>query len=175
MPSADEENENEADEENSSDGISKLDLNFVVGDVTKPIAGKLKKNDESEKLAIIVHCVDNSGKWGTGGLFTAIAHRFPEVPEQYETSAKCRDLRLGDAHLIQERKENKVKIILAVAQSSTKYREVQLGAFDTALKRIAAYAAQQGATVHFPRIGYGKKKFLKNKRFSSNFSQVLSK
>ena len=68
----DEEKEKEDDDDGKSSTLDLLDdedndnkyINYVKGDVTMP---KYANN----KNAIIVHCVDNSGNWGRGGLFDA--------------------------------------------------------------------------------------------------------
>lgn len=45
-------------------------------------------------------CVDNSGKWGHGGMFDALAKLSPGIDSAYEGAAKFGDLHLGDLHLI---------------------------------------------------------------------------
>ncbi|GAA6082874.1 chromodomain-helicase-DNA-binding protein 1-like isoform X1 [Tachysurus ichikawai] len=98
LPSADSEGEDEdeddydEEEDNSSVTLADLDIQFVSGDVTHPQA-------ESED-AIIVHCVDDSGKWGNGGLFTALLRRSLEVKNQYEMAGRMFDLDIGDVLLI---------------------------------------------------------------------------
>ncbi|KAL6531390.1 hypothetical protein OROMI_027753 [Orobanche minor] len=43
-------------------------------------------------------CVDNSGNWGRGGLFDAVARLSPNA---YERPSEFGDLHLGDLHLVQ--------------------------------------------------------------------------
>lgn len=45
-------------------------------------------------------CVDNSGKWGHGGMFNALANLSPAIADAYERAAEFGDLHLGDLHLI---------------------------------------------------------------------------
>ena len=44
--------------------------------------------------------VDDSGTWGNGGMFNAIARLSPEVPEAYEAAREAGDLQLADLHLV---------------------------------------------------------------------------
>lgn len=45
--------------------------------------------------------MDDSGSWGRGGFFWAIAKISPAPQKNYETAAEMGDLHLGDAHLVQ--------------------------------------------------------------------------
>ncbi len=45
-------------------------------------------------------CVDDSGRWGRGGLFSAISARSTVPQTAYEEAGHMRDLSLGDAHLV---------------------------------------------------------------------------
>lgn len=44
--------------------------------------------------------VDNSGRWGRGGVFSALSARSPRPEQQYEMAHEMNDLHLGDVHLI---------------------------------------------------------------------------
>ena len=44
--------------------------------------------------------VDDSGTWGSGGMFNAIARLSPKVPEAYEAACEAGDLQLADLHLV---------------------------------------------------------------------------
>lgn len=44
--------------------------------------------------------IDDSGRWGKGGLFDALSARSTQPQMSYEQAGKMRDLTLGDAHLI---------------------------------------------------------------------------
>lgn len=46
-------------------------------------------------------CVDNSGNWGHGGMFDALARLSAAVPDAYERASEFGDLHLGDLHLIE--------------------------------------------------------------------------
>jgi len=43
---------------------------------------------------------DDSGRWGKGGLFSAISARSTCPQAAYEEAGRVRDLSLGDAHLV---------------------------------------------------------------------------
>lgn len=46
-------------------------------------------------------CVDDSGNWGRGGLFNALAKLSDSVPKAYERASEFDDLHLGDLHLLE--------------------------------------------------------------------------
>lgn len=45
-------------------------------------------------------CVDNSGNWGRGGMFDALANLSGNIADAYRQAFECGDLHLGDLHLI---------------------------------------------------------------------------
>ena len=57
------------------------DLSFCINDLSTMIA-------------------DDSGRWGTGGLFSALSTRSLKPEEQYKLASKMKDLTLGDTHLV---------------------------------------------------------------------------
>ncbi|XP_047231772.1 chromodomain-helicase-DNA-binding protein 1-like isoform X2 [Girardinichthys multiradiatus] len=90
----DSEEEGEDEEDDSSvcsTHSNSTDIHYVLGDVTHPHTAR---GD-----AIIVHCVDDSGRWGRGGLFTALEMRSDEPRKQYELAGKMKDLELGNVFL----------------------------------------------------------------------------
>lgn len=48
----------------------------------------------------MVRFADNSGTWGSGGMFNAVARLSSKVPETYEAAHEANDLHLSDLHLI---------------------------------------------------------------------------
>ncbi|KAL6550339.1 hypothetical protein OROMI_020827 [Orobanche minor] len=75
-------------------------------------------------------CVDNSGNWGRGGLFDAVARLSPNA---YERPSEFGDLHLGDLHLVQINEDNGDSsthpnapqwVALAVVQSYNHRRKV---------------------------------------------------
>ncbi|XP_071964238.1 chromodomain-helicase-DNA-binding protein 1-like [Antedon mediterranea] len=149
VPSEDEEDEDELDDQDDTP------LGYVGGDVTHPV-------NTNGKDALIVHCVDDSGSWGSGGLFSAIDARSPTPADRYELAGEMKDLNLGDAHLmklddIKSQKDTKDWLILVVAQHRDKYNNlsgIKLSALETALQKIYVIAKKKKASVYLPRIGY---------------------
>eukprot|EP00071_Canis_lupus_P027062 XP_022260619.1 chromodomain-helicase-DNA-binding protein 1-like isoform X5 [Canis lupus familiaris] len=88
LPSEESEPEDLEDQEDESS--AQLDyedpdstaIKYVRGDVTHPQAGA--------EDAVIVHCVDDSGRWGRGGLFTALETRSAEPRRIYELAGKMK-------------------------------------------------------------------------------------
>lgn len=158
---SDEEDEEEEDE---SDSISSTDsesnaIHYVLGDVTHPHAAK--------EDAVIVHCVDDSGRWGRGGLFTALEVRSDEPKKQYELAGKMKDLELGNVLLFpiddkQSRMDGQDQLALIVAQQRDKANNLSgilLTALEEGLKKIYTAAKRSKASVHLPRIGHSTKGF----------------
>ncbi|XP_008405813.1 chromodomain-helicase-DNA-binding protein 1-like [Poecilia reticulata] len=157
-----EEDEEEEEEDNSSvcstDSTS-TDIRYVLGDVTHPHTAR---GD-----AIIVHCVDDSGRWGRGGLFTALEVRSDEPRKHYELAGKMKDLELGNVLLFpiddkQSRLDGRDQLALTVAQKRDKANNLSgilLSALDEGLKKIYSAAKKNNASVHLPRIGHSTKGF----------------
>ena len=49
---------------------------------------------------VLLLSVDNSGRWGRGGVFSALSARSPRPEQQYEMAHQMKDLHLGDVHLV---------------------------------------------------------------------------
>ncbi|XP_051561906.1 chromodomain-helicase-DNA-binding protein 1-like [Myxocyprinus asiaticus] len=134
-------------------------IRYVLGDVTHPQADR--------EDAIIVHCVDDSGHWGRGGLFTALEIRSDEPRKQYELAGDMKDLELGNVLLFpiddkQSRLSGRDYLALIVAQQRDKANilsGIRLTALDEGLKKIFRDAKQKKASVHLPRIGHSTKGF----------------
>ncbi|GFR78435.1 chromodomain-helicase-DNA-binding protein 1-like [Elysia marginata] len=142
-------------EEGTSGRKKKLAIRYVMGDVTHPLDANTADN-------IIVHCADNSGTWGQGGLFSAISARSSKAEEQYEFAGRMKDLSLGDCHLIpvddiESREDGREFLALIVAQErdkrSNKLSGIKLSALETGLKKVCKVAQEKQASVHLPRIG----------------------
>uniref|UniRef100_A0A3P8TMP7 Chromodomain helicase DNA binding protein 1-like n=1 Tax=Amphiprion percula TaxID=161767 RepID=A0A3P8TMP7_AMPPE len=161
QPVDSEEEEEEEDDDSSicSTDSDSTDINYVLGDVTHPHTAR---GD-----AIIVHCVDDSGRWGRGGLFTALEVRSDEPRKQYELAGKMKDLDLGNVLLFpindkQSRPSGQDQLALIVAQQRDKANNLSgifLTALDEGLKKIYAAAKRKKASVHLPRIGHSTKGF----------------
>ncbi|KPP68665.1 chromodomain-helicase-DNA-binding protein 1-like [Scleropages formosus] len=165
LPLADsDEDDEEAGEEGDDISISSVasehtDIHYILGDVTHPQA--------NQEDAIIVHCVDDSGHWGRGGLFTALEVRSDEPRKQYELAGKMKDLALGHVLLFpiddkQSRLDGQDELALIVAQErdqSNNLSGIKLPALEEGLKKIHRVAKQKKASVHLPRIGHSTKGF----------------
>ncbi|XP_039574063.1 chromodomain-helicase-DNA-binding protein 1-like isoform X2 [Passer montanus] len=134
-------------------------IKYVMGDVTHPQA--------EEEDAIIVHCLDDSGRWGRGGLFTALEARSDQPRKIYEMAGKMKDLELGGTLLFpiddkKSRKKGQDLLALIVAQHrdrSNNLSGIKLSALEKGLKKIYLAAKKRNATVHLPRIGHATKGF----------------
>ncbi|XP_057828466.2 probable helicase CHR10 isoform X4 [Cryptomeria japonica] len=141
------------------------EVQFVFGDCTHPI-----KCDPNE-ATIIFSCVDNSGNWGSGGMFDALSNISQKVPDAYGKAHECQDLHLGDLHLIpisgkcsDEHEqglpnEGSQWVALAVVQTYNPRRKVprsdiSLDHLEICLKKASISAFQNSASIHMPRIGF---------------------
>ncbi|XP_026854693.2 chromodomain-helicase-DNA-binding protein 1-like isoform X2 [Electrophorus electricus] len=132
---------------------------YVLGDVTHPQA--------DQEDAIIIHCVDDSGRWGRGGLFTALEVRTDEAKKQYELAGAMEDLELGNVLLFpiddkQSRMSGQDYLALIVAQQRDKANNlsgIRLTSLEEGLKKVYRAAKQKKASVHLPRIGHSTKGF----------------
>ncbi|XP_024961390.1 probable helicase CHR10 isoform X1 [Cynara cardunculus var. scolymus] len=137
-------------------------VHFVYGDCTQP--SKVSPSESS----IIFSCVDDSGNWGHGGMFGALAKLSSRIPSAYERASEFGDLHLGDLHLIEvtegDDEENKVAdtrlwVALAVVQTYNPRRKVprsgiSIPELEQCLSKASFSAARNFASIHMPRIGY---------------------
>ncbi|XP_030181039.1 chromodomain-helicase-DNA-binding protein 1-like isoform X1 [Lynx canadensis] len=134
-------------------------IKYVSGDVTHPQAGA--------EDAVIVHCVDDSGRWGRGGLFTALETRSAEPRKIYELAGKMKDLNLGGVLLFpidDKESRNKGQDLLALIVAQHRDRSnvlsgIKMAALEEGLKKIYLAAKKKKAGVHLPRIGHATKDF----------------
>ncbi|KJH51671.1 helicase protein [Dictyocaulus viviparus] len=146
------------------EGVS---LFYVHGDVTKP-----QINDEDKtSQSLILHCVDNSGKFGSRGIFACLNAKNPLVAERYEMISRMDDLKLGSSHLIPDIKDlrepsdgnqknslsayRKESVILLVAQNYRHRGKILPTHLEQCFSRVGEYARHNDASVHMARIGYG--------------------
>ncbi|XP_021013979.1 chromodomain-helicase-DNA-binding protein 1-like isoform X4 [Mus caroli] len=149
----------ESSAELAYEDLDSTSINYVSGDVTHPQAG--------EEDAVIVHCVDDSGRWGRGGLFTALEVRSAEPRKIYELAGEMEDLSLGDVLLFPiDDKESRDKgqdlLALVVAQHRDRTNVlsgIKMAALEEGLKKIFLAAKKKKASVHLPRIGHATKGF----------------
>ncbi|KAM7054458.1 chromodomain-helicase-DNA-binding protein 1-like isoform 3-T3 [Molossus nigricans] len=162
-----EESEPEDLEDGEEESLAQLDygdsdstsIKYVSGDVTHPQAGA--------EDAVIVHCVDDSGCWGRGGLFTALEKRSTEPRRIYELAGKMKDLSLGGVLLFpidDKESRNKGQDLLALIVAQHRDRShvlsgIKMAALEEGLKKISLAAKKKKASVHLPRIGHATKGF----------------
>ncbi|XP_075837943.1 chromodomain-helicase-DNA-binding protein 1-like isoform X2 [Microtus pennsylvanicus] len=165
LPSEDSEPEDLEDGEDETSGelddedLDSTSIKYVSGDVTHPQAGV--------EDAVIVHCVDDSGRWGRGGLFTALEARSAEPRKIYELAGKMKDLSLGGVLLFpiddkESREKGQDLLALIVAQhrdSSNVLSGIKMVALEDGLKKVFLAAKKKKASVHLPRIGHATKGF----------------
>ncbi|XP_042539879.1 chromodomain-helicase-DNA-binding protein 1-like [Dipodomys spectabilis] len=165
LPSEDSEPEELEDEveEDSSDldygDPDSTSIKYISGDVTHPQAGA--------EDALIVHCVDDSGRWGRGGLFTALEARSAEPRKRYELAGKMQDLSMGGVLLFPiddkvSRDKGHDLLALVVAQHRDRANTlsgIRMAALEEGLKKIYVAAKKKKASVHLPRIGHATKGF----------------
>ncbi|KAJ6679384.1 CHROMODOMAIN-HELICASE-DNA-BINDING PROTEIN 3-RELATED-RELATED [Salix purpurea] len=145
------------------DALSDSDfVHFVVGDCTHP--EKLCSSEPS----VIFSCVDESGNWGHGGMFDALAKLSSGIPAAYQRASEFRDLHLGDVHLVKINENTDGQsmesdtprwVALAVVQSYNSRRkvprsEISIPDLEACLFKASFAAAQNSASIHMPRIGY---------------------
>ncbi|WAR03360.1 CHD1L-like protein [Mya arenaria] len=124
-----------------------------------------------------VFMADDSGNWGKGGLFSAIAARSSLPEQQYTLAGKMQDLALGDCHLVPVddetgRKDGHDWLGLIIAQHRDRKNNlsgIKLSALRYGLEKVYKKAKELTASVHLPRIGhdtpgfnwYGTEKLIK--------------
>ncbi|CAA2954244.1 probable helicase CHR10 isoform X1 [Olea europaea subsp. europaea] len=134
-------------------------VNFVYGDCTQP-----SRVCPSEPT-IIFSCVDDSGIWGHGGMFDALAKLSANVPNAYQRASEFGDLHLGDVHLIDITDDNSSDsnacqwVALSVVQSYNARRKIprskiSISDLEVCIAKASFSAAQNSASIHMPRIGY---------------------
>ncbi|XP_078448119.1 SNF2 domain-containing protein / helicase domain-containing protein isoform X1 [Wolffia australiana] len=128
-------------------------VQFVYGDCTKP---SLICPSEP---TIIFSTLDDSGRWGHGGVFDALGALSDTIPEAYQRAFEFGDLKPSDLHLIKinDSSPQPRYVALAVAQSYNPRRKlprsgISIAALDCCLSKACFSAAQISASIHMPRI-----------------------
>ncbi|KAK3608755.1 hypothetical protein CHS0354_005846 [Potamilus streckersoni] len=145
-----EEEKEERNEEEESVQPRKRDIHYVIGDVTHP-------QDTGSDINIIIHCADDSGRWGRGGLFTAVSARSDSPQQKYDLAGRMKDLELGDCHLFPMDYKEVDMLGLIIAQHRDRKNNlsgIHLSALSQGLKRIFHVAKSRKGSVHLPRIGH---------------------
>ncbi|KAL6005071.1 hypothetical protein ACLOJK_005632 [Asimina triloba] len=144
-------------------------VEFVYGDCTKP--SKTCSSEPTIIFRIAVHlcsffdsCVDDSGSWGHGGMFDALANLSGSVADAYHQASEFRDLHLGDLHLIKVNEDDDENnrdgkapqwVALAIVQSYSRRRKVprsnvSMPDLERCLRKLSYSAAQNSGTLPTP-------------------------
>ncbi|KAJ3232202.1 Chromodomain-helicase-DNA-binding protein 1-like [Chytriomyces hyalinus] len=128
-------------------------FSLKTGSVTDPAVG-------ASETGIIVHIVDDSGRWPNRGVFGALNFLDPEISIYYIASFEAGNLKLGSAHLlpnsISTRSGGKARVCLIVAQKRGKDNplgEIRLPDLESGLQSLGRKAKELKASVHLPRFG----------------------
>ena len=163
----------------------KLQVQAGVGASADGAAAADGKAAVSPAQQIIVHCVDSSGSWARGGVFSAIDGVDPAgvVAKAYAAAKTHRDLHLGDVHLVAmqpppgsdaDAPEVQCALLVCLQRSQAGKRprggaggggiSLNTAALSQGLSRLSAHVlqdckqqglAQHSFSVHCPRIGAG--------------------
>ncbi|KAJ3239452.1 Chromodomain-helicase-DNA-binding protein 1-like [Chytriomyces hyalinus] len=128
-------------------------FSLKTGSVTDPAIS-------ASETGIIVHIVDDSGRWPNRGVFGALNFLDPEISIYYIASFEAGNLKLGTAHLlpnsISTRSGGKARVCLIVAQKRGKDNslgEIRLPDLEAGLQSLGREAKKLKASVHLPRFG----------------------
>ncbi|KAI0219754.1 Chromodomain-helicase-DNA-binding protein 1-like [Lamellibrachia satsuma] len=152
--------ETDSGEEEEEDDTVACDIQYIVGDVTHP-----QHSGNGDTIA--VHCVDDSGRWGQGGLFSALSRRSSVPEDQYTLAGRMKDLALGDVHLVAiddrvSRDGGHDYCALIVAQHRGRQNNlsgIKLTALSEGLMKLYKAARDKKASVHLARIGHNTPSF----------------
>jgi len=126
-----------------------MTIRYIVGDATDPIGSGRK---------IIVHICNDIGKWGKGFVL-AISRRWKEPERVYRGAFKeSSPPALGDVQFVPV--SDSIAVANLIGQHGIVSRAggvppVRYEAIRVGLRRVAAQAQAEGASVHMPRIGCG--------------------
>lgn len=142
--------------------VNGSNVHLVFGDCTKPLTS-------TTESIIVLSTVDDSGMWGSGGMFRVLEQLSEDVQEAYVAAHTAGDLHVGDLHLVPisdvARKDPSVGqgdarmyVALAISQSYDRRRkiprsDISLSSLETCLRKVSAFAASKSASIHMPRIG----------------------
>jgi O-acetyl-ADP-ribose deacetylase (regulator of RNase III) len=130
-----------------------MTIRYEVGDATRPLGIGPK---------VVVHCVNDIGKWGSGFVL-AIDARWPGVAPRYRQWSRSQSapddppFHLGAVQFVQ------VEPDLWVANMVGQHRTIADGektpirydAFTMGFRTVAAFCREHLASVHAPRLGAG--------------------
>jgi O-acetyl-ADP-ribose deacetylase (regulator of RNase III) len=121
-----------------------MSVRYAIGDATKP---------EGTGPRVIVHVCNDIRAWGKGFVL-ALSKRWKEPERQFRAWT---DAKLGDVQFVEV--EPHVWVANLIGQHGIAKRAgqkpIRYDAVAEGLRKVAAFALHQGATVHMPRIGTG--------------------
>ncbi|MGW1378349.1 macro domain-containing protein [Streptomyces sp. NPDC002446] len=125
-------------------------ISYVKGDATAP---------QGKGVKVIAHVCNDLGGWGKG-FVVAVSCRWPEPEAAYRKWHRERarnDFGLGAAQFVQVGDRLWVANVIGQRgiRRGSKGVPVRYEALASGLGRVAAKAAELGASVHMPRIGCG--------------------
>jgi len=134
-------------------------IEYVTGDVTKPIIGKQK---------VIVHVCNDIGAWGAG-VSGAIGRRWPEAEKSYRRWASSKDnpnvgpkFKLGRIQLVRmDRSDENITVCNLIGQHGLRSKKnpapVRYDAIREGLQELFSRGQvdNEDTVVHMPRIGCG--------------------
>jgi O-acetyl-ADP-ribose deacetylase (regulator of RNase III) len=125
-------------------------VEYVVGDATVPIGAGPR---------VIVHVCNDIGGWGRG-FVVALSRRWPEPEASYRAwhrGETAIPFELGQVQFVAVGPELWVANLIGQhdIRAHNGVPPVRYNAIREGLGRVAAFAAERGATVHMPRIGAG--------------------
>lgn len=125
-------------------------LKQVRGDATRP---------RGKGPQVLLHVVnDKALSWGGGGFASALRRRIPSVHEEFSAWASSkRDLRLGNVHWAVSGTDLVVASMVAQHGYGPSSRpRIRYDSLRRCLATVGAYARENRASVHMPRIGTGQ-------------------
>ena len=137
--------------------LRKTSASDVVG-ITEVRGNALAPRGAGGKL--IVHIVnDATANWGGDGFAQAVRAKWPAVQEDFKdwTQAERSALSLGKVRIATIDRETAIaSMICQKGYGASIKPRIRYAALSDSLRIVAAYAKDQGVTVHMPRIGTGQ-------------------
>lgn len=124
-------------------------IEYIKGDATNP---------QQEGNKIIVHICNDIGGWGKGFVM-AISKRWKAPEKQYRELFKSgENFSLGEVQLVQVEEDLWVANMIGqhkINKDEQGNAPIRYEAVREALEKVGAFATENNASVHMPRIGCG--------------------
>jgi O-acetyl-ADP-ribose deacetylase (regulator of RNase III) len=129
--------------------MSKMQIEIIKGDATQPTGNANK---------IIVHVCNDIGGWGKGFVM-ALSKKWKEPELQYRAwYASKLNFELGATQFVKVADNMWVANMIGqrgIGTDSNGNPPIRYDAITSALEKVAAFALEENATIHMPRIGCG--------------------